>query len=207
MIIGFWVLTLPYRDEIRGYYYDNLYPIVALLAAMAISKIRWLKIIVGGLIVVNIYQTIKIGVDYWKENATGNVARWNFYEAMAKDVLTSAGGREFGYFAWTSDMLGYSSKYAMQYFTKKNGTTIYPYEKKEMTYLLIAPNEATYNPDANPEFWQKAQVRIERDADEEWEYDGVNYEQGGFRVKKYNLSAEEINEKADENLIKGLEFR
>ncbi|MCL2110054.1 hypothetical protein FWH30_00475 [Microgenomates group bacterium] len=207
MVGSFWIFTIPFRGEIRSYYYDNLWPIICLLAAMAIDKYKALKILAMGMIVVNVGRIGIMGADYWKQDAKENIERWTFYGAMARDVMENAEGKEFGYFAWTADQLGYGSKYAMKYWGKRYDMVVYPYEKREITYLLIAPNEATYNPDANPDYWQKSQVRIEREADGEWKYESDLYQGDGFRVKRYNLDEEERGVAADENLIKGLEFR
>lgn len=118
---------------------------------------------------------------------------------MAYNVFVDA-PEEFGYYAYTADQYGYPAKYAMHYIDRLVGEKqAVGYEKRPVTYLLIAPNPD--NPTTNAGAWKRDQVRIEAEPTRVWQYEN------GFRVERYDLSAEELSIPDDPLLPDSLQLR
>jgi len=80
------------------------------------------------------------------------------------------------------------------------GCSIYPYQKKETTYLIISPAPKD-RPELNGEWWKKGQVKIDSEPDK------VFRTQSGYVIEKYYLADDELEIDSDPNLIQNLHFR
>ncbi len=201
MITGFWLITIPFRGEIQGYYYESLLPVICLWFGYAILKFKnKVGVILLSLIICfNFYTGIKNAYYYLLSDVSDYEINWSFYSKLANDIFKNT-DQEFGYYVFTTDQFGYQAKYAMNYYSKNLFRKTQLNKKAPITYLIIGRNDYK-NPFANEEFWQKEQVRIDRVADDSWEY------QSGYKVLRYNLSEEELLIESDPNLIEGLHFR
>lgn len=123
---------------------------------------------------------------------------WLFYFSQAKTIYEDARG-DFGYYIYTADQFGYSSRYAMNYGQRlylKNKA--FPYEKKQTIYLIIFPST---NPFTNERWWKKNQVKIDRNPDKVFKFSDGSY------IEKYALTVQEQKVQSDQNLINNLIFR
>lgn len=201
MMVGYWVVTIPFRGEIQGYYYESLLPVICLWLTYTLLNLKKQMgmILISLIIGFNFYMGIKNVFDYLASDATAYEINWSFYSKLANDIYENT-DQDFGYYVFTPDQFGYQTKYAMSYYSKNLSRKAQLNQKAPVTYLIIGKNDYK-NPFANEDFWQKEQVKIDRVADESWEY------QSGYKVKRYNLTDEEIQIESDPNLIEGLHFR
>lgn len=201
MIAGFWLITVPFRGEIQGYYYESLLPVICLWFGYALLKFKNKVGVVLLLLIIsfNFYTGIKNAYHYLFSDVTDYEINWSFYSKLANDIYDNT-DQEFGYYVFTTDQFGYQAKYAISFYSKKLSRKILLNKKAAITYLIIGKNDYK-NPYANEDFWQKKQVRIDRVADDSWEY------QSGYKVLRYDLLDEELLIESDPNLIEGLHFR
>lgn len=203
MIFGFWLLTFPFKGEIHPYYFEMLLPLICLwlvfftLQLPPNLKYSLLLLVISFNLGFGIYRS----AIYLSTPDTNDAAYWKFYRKLVSDVIADSYGQGFGYYAWTPDLLSYPSKYAMLYAGKQHHANLAAYQKKPLTYLLIAKNDAQHNPWVNALYWREKQVRIDREPDFWWDYPD------GFLVQKYYLATQEAAIEADANLINGLQFR
>lgn len=203
IVIGFWIITAPYKGNVWQPYYRPLLPVIVFCVTYFLLKYLPKKvafILFAGMIGSNLFFAIKGGIHYWQSNPTDDEIHWKFYSQLSKDISTNSGGQQIGYYVFTPDQYGYQAKYAMNYFASSNGVQISPYKKQPITYLLFAPTNPN-NPWANPEDWRINKVKINRDADQSWSYPN------GYSVSRYDLSAEETAIQSDPNLVDGIQTR
>lgn len=197
--LGYWLIAFLFRGIIWSYYY---WPFLPLLVMVFSSSERLLNKRVFAsfftlILMINFYYGIRHA---WRaRNFIGvDLGSWQFNYQAAKWVFNDADG-EFGYYIFTPDLFGYSPRYALNFVQKtykdKQG---YPFEKKEETYLLLAPSDTPY---ANADWWRKNQVKISKQPDKV-----LNF-QNGFKIEKYRLTPEETSIQSDPNLIQSLHFR
>lgn len=202
IIFGFWLITIPFRGRIYGFYYGALLPLLCLWWTWTILNFKKAGTsLIVIIIAINLFFGIRSGLKYIESKDTNDSLYWKFYRQMTNDVFKDSNHENFSYYAWTPDQLGYPIKYAMIYKAKQLKVEISSYQKLPLTYLLIAKNDAEYNPWVNPIYWRTNQVKILREANSSWSYSS------GFTIKKYFLNEEEILVEDDPNLIDGLQFR
>ena len=197
IIFGFWVVTIPFKDKVWGFYYEAILPLTCLWWAYLASLYKkWGMLMISLIILINVVFSVQSGLHYFKSSDIDDEVHWRFYRHLIKDIVNNNRGEDFGYFVFTPDQLGYQAKYALDYYIP----TATRFKKEPITYLIIAPND-NLNPWANEDYWQSEQVRIVGEADEQWSYPS------GYVVKKYYLSTDELSVEADQNLVDGLQFR
>ena len=201
--LGFWVVTLPFQGNVWPPYYRTLYPVIAFALTYVLLNLIPKKIGVVVLVIIlgsNLFFNVKEGLGYLRADLLNDEIHWKFYRQMASDIVADSEGKEFGYFVFSPDQYGYQGKYAMRYLVRKNSLAGISYQKRPLTYLIIALNNAN-NPWANEEFWQAQQVKIEREADRAWIYPS------GYQVRRFDLAENEATISADPNLLDGIHFR
>lgn len=197
--IGYWLMTVLYKGVMWGYYYWPFLSLVTLFSASFYNVINKKFILVVFLVfaIFNLYTEYKRNfkpVAYFGSDGSS----WLFHYNSAKKIFTDAPS-EFGYYIFTADQFGYSSRYAMDYAQSQNVKKAFPYEKKTITYLMIAPSN---NPTIDDGWWKKEKVKINRNPERIF-----NFPNSNFRIEKYQLTAEEVEDKSDDNLIHTLIFR
>lgn len=197
--IGYWLMTVFYKGVMWGYYYWPFLGLISIIFACTSKFInRWLFYIILAVFVVYNFNS-DLAVNFKPETYFGNDgSSWRFHNKVAKLIFDDA-PNEFGYYIFTADQFGYSSRYSMNYQQHQYNKSVYPYEKKRITYLIIAPSD---NPTIDDRWWKEEKVKIKRSPDKTFTFDGSN-----MRVEKYILNSEEIADKSDENLIHTLIFR
>lgn len=198
LYLGYWIVTLPYKGEIWGYYTAPFAPltIVAMLSTFVVFS-RYFKYSLVICILGFLMYAIVIDAQGAKEKAS-MPGFWSFYAKVAEVVFIDA-PQEFGYFIYTPDEFGYSEKYAMRYkdiLTNKKG---FENVKKDTVYLLIAPVPSD-RPGLSSEWWKEKRVGINKKPQRVWKING-------YKVEKYILSNAEQKVPSDSTLINSLIFR
>ena len=198
--IGYWLMTVLYKGVMWGYYYWPFLGLVALVFASFIDTVGtaiFYPVLIF-FVIFNLYVGYKNNfkpVSYFGADNSS----WRFHEKTAKFIYDNAPA-EFGYYIFTADQFGYSSRYAMNFeqYQIKNKKA-FPYEKKAVTYLMIFPSD---NPTISDGWWKTEKVKINKKPDAVYTFKNSN-----FRIEKYNLTPEEISDKSDDTLIHTLIFR
>lgn len=196
---GFWLLTIPFSGEIWSYYYWPFAPLLAIIFASFYLYVD--KKLFTAIVFIALFFNILSGAQTMFKPAQTFVqdgGSWKFYHQVAEKVYQDAGG-EFGYYIFSPELFGYSSRYGMNYtqnqFPKNKA---YPFEKKRITYLLMSPSD---NPFANASSWRQYKVKIDKKPAATFSY------KQGFVIEKYILTDEEIAVASDPLLIHDLMFR
>jgi hypothetical protein len=208
---GFWAITLLFKGPIWTYYFWPFLPLTVLMFCSIVSfankYIFYLVYIL--LFAFNFRVAINEAKNYNPDFLTHGESSWKFNYNVAKSIYDNAEG-DFGYFIFTPDLYGYYPRYAMNYVQKQYpNIKAYSYEKRPITYLLIAPPPsygkgpnslwAQKNPNSNN--WKKSDLKITKLPIQTTEYSN------GFIVEKYSLNQEEVKVGANPNLINNLIFR
>ena len=193
---GFWALTLAYKGVIWGYYYIPFIGIVAIFFASTYKyfNTKVFAVLLAALLINNMQ------VLYWKTaDQDFTQGHWLFFKNAAQRVFNDAPS-EFGYYIYTTDQYGYSTRYAMNYLDRLNpDKTAYPYEKKPVTYLMI--DDPGDNEFTNHMTWKTYDVRI---ATEPARIDTVSKT---YKIEKYELSDEERSIESNPFMLNSLIFR
>lgn len=200
--IGYWVITLLYKGVMWGYYFEPILPVAALtfigliittfpkygllfvaLFCALMTPFHWLPSIVS-----SVNQTTSVKGEW--------ATMKDIYE---KNMFSSKLPKDFGYFVFTRDRLGYSQSYAMHYLAKLHPDfDIHPFEKRKTTYLLV---ETEYSPVVNREYWKKYQVKIISAPKE------VTKLTGSFVIERYELTDDEMKIPANTDLSTDIFYR
>lgn len=192
---GYWFLTLFYQGVIWGYYYVPFIGLIAIFFAAGHKNLEKLFLIISALILLsNVYATYKKVSKMHPEDGT-----WRFFRTAAEKIYAEA-PTEFGYYVYSTDLYGYSSRYAMNYMSRKStDKTGIPFVKKQHTYLLIddpGDNHATNNRD-----WKEYDIRISQNPQEKISM------KDSYWIEHYDLSEEELKIESNPNLIQTIIFR
>lgn len=209
--LGFWFLTIFFKGPLWNYYYIPFIPLLILIFVSLKAKINknifYLLFIL--LYAVNLGTGIKDISTYNPNPLKQDVSTWKFNKLVAKNVFEGR-ENEFGYFIFTPDLYGYSPRYALDFYQKRTkDKKVYPYQKKGITYLIIAPppeygkdpNSIWYQKNTNSKIWKENDLRIDREPDQILKFDN------GFILEKYNLTNEELEKKPNPYLIQSFFFR
>ena len=198
--IGYVLITLLLKDVLLFHYYYPLFPIpIIIFAALHKHLNKYFYAAVYLLAVVAGAQLATQRVQF-AENSIGQIEDdWQFLSTVMAKPFEGAES-EFGYYLYTPDIYAYEQKYAMLYQTKRHPEkTVFRYEKKPVTYLVIAP--AVNTGELLFADWKRDRVKIRRPADQEFMM------AGGYRVEKYLLTPEELAEPGDSTLNDWIYFR
>lgn len=209
--LGFWFFTIFFKGPVWNYYFLPFIPLLILLFVALkneLNKVLFYLLFIS-LVAVNMLVGIKDMTTYNPSAADQDVSTWKFNKLVAEKVFAGE-EKEFGYFIFTPDLYGYSPRYALDFYQKRNeNKKVYPYQKRAVTYLLIAPppeygkdpNSIWYQKNTNSKLWKENDLRIDREPDQILKFDN------GFILEKYNLINEEIEKKPNPYLIQSIFFR
>lgn len=197
--IGFWLLTLFFRGTVWSFYYWPWQPIVVAVFTSALKMIKreWFILVFCLVYLYNFSKGLGVvtSLDHFLDQ---DIISWQFHHQAAQTIFANA-ENEFGFYILTPDLYGYSPRYALNYTQKEfPQKKAYPYQKKSITYLLIAPGE---DRELKAKLWRENQVKILKEPTTTTLYDN------GFQVEKYLLGPEEIAVPSDPDLIQDLRFR
>jgi hypothetical protein len=200
LYVGYWSLMLFYNAVVWSYYYEAFLALIVLVIAAAAQFIhpKIYTLIIAALWLVNVNTGVGI-IGGMGEFVGKNEVSWQFYHRLARRIFADAHGSDFGYYILTPDLFGYSPRYALNYLQKQDPKiSARAFEKKPVTYLLIAPNDEF---PFRARLWKENQVRIDKNPEKVLSF------ANGFRVEKYRLTDKDMAVPADPNLIHDLRFR
>jgi 4-amino-4-deoxy-L-arabinose transferase-like glycosyltransferase len=209
--LGFWGSTILFNGPVWNYYYLPFIPLLILI--FIALGIRFNKIFFYLLFIliyaVNLQVALKDINSYESNPLKQDVSTWQFNKSVAEKVFNGP-ENEFGYFIFTPDLYGYSPRFALNFYQKRNkDTRVYPYQKKAITYLIIAPppaygkdpNSIWFQKNTNSKLWRSNDIRITKEPESK-----ITFE-NGFVIEKYRLSDAEIKVEPNPFLIKDIFFR
>ncbi len=200
---GFWLISLINPGSLQGYHYWALLPL-SILVLSSLSKFYpklafFIVIFYLALNIKPLTSNLSFLTQDKKTEAFSDYSSWRFISQVAQTVFEDSKG-EFGYFAYTPDLYSYTPRYAMEYWNQFYSNRAQNFEKKPLTYLLLAPAPQD-KPWLDGAWWVKNQVNIKKEPEK------VVHFNNGFRIEKYLLSEKEIQVTADPNLIQSSHFR
>lgn len=198
--IGFFLLSLINKYTMLYFYVFPLFPFAFLIfSSFATSKYKNIFLI----IFLIIYAINLTGIIDYLKATPGIIGKshesWKFLYGVASKIYQDAEG-EFGYFVYSPDVLGYQPKYAMWYADKFYNKTAHSFEKRPVTYLVIAPPPSN-NPYMKDEWWRINQVNIDSEAA------SVTKFENGYKIEKYLLDEKQIKVTFDPAINPKIHFR
>lgn len=196
LLFGYWFLTIFYKGAIWGYYY---WPFVGLVAIFFAAGYKYVNKKFFALIVVLILLN-NIRPLYWQAKAYPQAqGSWRFFRQSAEQAFDMASEKEFGYYVYTTDQFGYSTRYAVHYLNRKKNNLAAADEKKPITILFI--DDPGDSGSSNSVDWKKYDVKISGAPDELIEISD------SYKLEKYNLNEEEIQVKSNPDMLNSIIFR
>lgn len=203
IFVGFWIITLINTGFMQGYHYWALLPLSILVLASFFQshpKMGFFIAFVYFLLNINFWSTnLSLLIQNKKTVSVPDHSSWRFLSQTAK-IIFEENQEEFGYFTYSPDLYSYSTRYAIEYWNQFYSNRAHKFEKKPLTYLLLAPAPQD-KPWLDGAWWVKNQVNIKQEPEK------VVYFNNGFRIEKYFLSEKEIQVAPDPNLIQSSHFR
>lgn len=192
--IGYWIVTYPYSGQFWIWYHWEFASVFVIIFCSFHSRNKWLFFILyilcfGFSMQSHFASFIKIreqfiGKDHYS---------WVSFLEGTKSIYEQTNG-DFGYYVFEDDMLGYRSRYAVEYQKNLHGGNPSSNTKRPLTYIFIASSH-------DPAWWKKTQVRIEGTPQKSVSLISP------YRIEEYRLSADELQIPSDPNLIDTMHFR
>lgn len=198
LYIGFWIVTLIFKGGMWLWYYYEFTPVIVILFCSSYRLInRYIFIAIFLVFYIVGMQGIISDYAVNKDNFIGKDRySWQLYSIVARKVYTDA-PKQFSYYVYEGDELGYRTRYAMHYFQKDYNKIGSENTKQKTTYLLI--NSVVDNNNNN--WWKENKVRINKKPIYK------NILNNIYLIEKYELNANEIAVPSDPSLIDNLFFR
>jgi hypothetical protein len=140
---GYFIIFLPYTSVVNIYYIWGLLPLIILFFVATIYYktpllIRLTVYAFTGYTIFMYLPNINAFNDKTMENSPGN---WLYYEKISTEIMNAVPSKDVAYFVLSPELYGYSMKYGLEYFGAKLGKTVYPYQKKEYTVVVVDANQ------------------------------------------------------------------
>jgi len=194
---GFFVLSFINKGPILYFYTFPMFPLIFLIMASFLNT-KFKKYLIVPLImilIINMSNAIN-DIEGYSDKIGKDAYSWKFLREASEKMLEE---NDFGYFVYSPDSVAYEGRYAAIFVTEQNGKGSY-YVKKPITYVLSAPTPEN-DFITGDEWWIKNKVNIQSDP-----VSVIKFE-NGYKLKKYNLSPEEIAAPLDPQVDTGLHFR
>jgi hypothetical protein len=198
---SFWLITFLFKGTVSNYYYWGIYPLLSISLASLFLKIN--KGIFLALFTILTLVMVKNGynqVQNWQNNIYAkDTSSWIVNKEVA-DYIYKDADQNFGYYVYSTDRLGYSKKYAMNYVER---TGNYPYmgtlcTKKPLTYLIYGPTGK--GSITNPVKWKQKRAVISMKPI------SVKIIQQ-VKIEKYRLSPKELQIPSAPGVVCNLDWR
>lgn len=197
---GFFLLSLINKGDILYFYFYPIFPLVFLIfSSFVTSRYKSIFLII---FVIVLFFNEKAALSDIRDSSNiigKDLYSWKFLYNISSKAF-KGGEKEFGYFVYSPDVVAYEEKYAMDYLSSVSKKKTFRSQKKDVTYLIIAPPPPN-NPYMKGEWWTKNMVKINSKP-----VSSVSYG-NGYIIEKYILTPEEQKIQADPNLDPGLTFR
>lgn len=198
---GFLVLSNLNSGGLLYFYLFPLFPLVFLIFSSFVTS-RYNKVFIALFISIILFNLNTARKDIVNANTNfigKDEASWKFLKNAAQKIF-EGNEKEFGYFVYHPDVVAFRGKYAMLYQQKKSSKTAHYFQKKPVTYLLIAPPPKD-RPFMKDEWWRINLIHINKKPD------AVHNFQNGYKIEKYILSNQEIKIPVEEGIDPGIHFR
>ena len=182
LYVGFFVLSLVDKGPMVYFYLFPLFPLVFLIfCSLVESRAKYVFLVV--FFVVNAFNVSAAFGDIKDSKAfIGNDEdSWKFLSTLSESVFREA-PEEFGYFVFAPDVFAYEPKYAMKYAASRSPKRAWYFQKKPVTYLIMAP-PPRWDPYMTGQWWKINQIKIAPPAD------SVTTYPNGYRVEKVFLTS------------------
>lgn len=198
--LGYFSLTLFNRFNLLDFYIFPLFSLVFLIFSSFITS-RYSRLFLATFAIMYALNAVGLYLYIQQENATIGKGQYSWKAIFAAASVPYQGEeKEFGYFIYSPDILGYGPRYAMEYAKKVYNKNGFGFEKKPITYLLIEPL-ARDNPFTSEEKWKLHQIHIYS------EPIMVKTFESGYKVEKHLLTDEELTVDFDPGINPGLHYR
>lgn len=195
LYVGFWIVTLLFKDGMWLWYYYEFTPVIVILFCSAYRLIN--RYIFLALFLIFYIVGMQGEFNQYASNKNSFIGKdaysWQLYNNVAQKVYADA-PKEFGYYIYEHDELGYRTRYAMHYFQKDYSKIGSENIKQDTTYLLI-------NSGANNNWWKENRVHLEKNPTKKFILNDI------YKIEKYKLNKKEISIPSDPTLIDNLFFR
>ena len=199
--VGYYALTIVNKSGGMLYhYYMPLWGLTILIFTSLVTS-KYKHLFIGTFIL--IYGLNSINLNIHIQTAQSFIGKhlnsWRSLNNMAHKIY-NGNEKEFGYFLYAPDTLGYQQKYAMLYEKKKTNKNGFYFQKKPVTYLIIEPPPLN-KPQYDGISWKNSEVRIKKSPI------SVIKLANGYKVEKYILNDEEIKVPWNPTIDTGIQFR
>lgn len=199
-IIILWVAMMIFKIGSVDFYYLPLISVMVMMVASLrkyINKIIY-GLLIGLLLLTNISRAMKDTINYSKDVNFQDQATWQSNYEAARWLIDHC-GNDFGYFVYSSDLYGYSLRYAVDFLKIKTKVRGELNKKLPVTCLVMGPNSKENN--WSRETWKESDIKIYKIPVESKLFGN------GILVEKYNLTSEEQKVEPNQFLIKDIIFR
>ncbi|RJQ25344.1 hypothetical protein C4577_06085 [Candidatus Parcubacteria bacterium] len=197
---GYLIISNLNGGGLLYFYLFPLFPLVFLIFS-SFSNSKYPKVFMGIFFVIFLLNTFN-ALDFDIKSSYHSMGKsewsWMFYKKLALEVFT--GKEEFGYFVYSPDVVGYRPKYALFYTEKLYPHKAIYFQKKPVTYLIIAPPPSN-NPYMKDEWWRINLLHINKKPESVINFDN------GYKIEKYFLSEKEILVPVEQGIDPGIHFR
>lgn len=201
MWFGYWTFTLPYKGVMWDYYLLPFLPLSVLFVVILLHRLpKKFKetFIIVWIIGLCVFQSVVVVSRVQKAHQVRG--EWMFMKnTLEKVMFDSNAPRQFGYFIFTLDQLGYDPDYALHFLAKTHPDfNVRALSKEKTTYLFV---DTESHPRANKDYWRSQQVNINKKPEKIFVINET------LQIEKYSLTEEEMTIPFDQNLIQNLIFR
>lgn len=200
LYFGFFVLSFIDKGPILYFYPFPIFPLVFLIFSSFItSRFKTVFVVLFGIVLIFNMQNGLNDIKDSKAIIGKNIYSWKFLKGASEKIFENK-ENEIGYFVYSPDVFAYEGKYAMIYTSEHYDKKSYYFQKKPITYLLIAPPPVG-NPYMEHEWWVKNQLNIDKKPEK------VTTFTNNYKIEKYLLNDEEISIPFDPAIDPGIHFR
>lgn len=201
LFVGYYLLSIINKSGGMLYhYYMPLFPLVFLVfASFVTSRYKILFLLIFVFAYTSNFQLARTYIVDSQSFFGKNQNSWKFLSEMTKRFY-AVPEHEFGYFIYMPDSLAYQPKYAVSYASKNSAKLSFYFQKKPVTYILIAPPP----PDKigmEDAWWRVNQARINNTPQAT-----INFP-NGYKIEKYVLNEDEQKIPFDPTIDTGIHFR
>lgn len=201
--IGYFLLSFVLKDTLLFHYY---YPLCVLPVIVFAGLYNYLdKRVLVFIFAVILVSGYKVGVEnVWDTNGVINDSGNSWKTLRTVGSIPFQGDEvDVGYFVYAPDVYAYQQKYAVSYAsTLYPGKTVHPFEKRPVTYLVIA-RASEGKKEVSSTDWKAEKLHISS----KHLPDAVYSLESGYRVEKYIFTPEEIKVPVDSDVGFNLYFR
>ena len=198
---GYFILSLFNRYYLLQHHFVAYIPIVFMIISSFVM-LKYKKVFLPFIILIIFFNELS-AIQFIK-NAKNFIGRsedsWQFLAHLSQEVFVDSDS-EFGYFIYAPDKLAYEPKYAMMYARRKYpDRQAYYFQKKPVTYVISAPPPPE-KPHMKSDWWVKNSIKITKEPQKVLTYPN------GYKVERYELTAEEMIIPFDQHEDVGIHFR